>query len=141
MTFRMPFAGQHPTEARVTMKSSPSPSFSRITNTLDYLTRLRFSAVDTLWMSASMTLLLQGQLAIMVAVVLLGTFISVMAEKIHRNRVRDEMLRKVEEFDCKWKKLADERQVSAAVAEYRRCYGSTLYEAKSKVFTYLDRVS
>ena len=123
----------------MTTKSFQSPSFSRTTRTLDYLTRLRWSVIDVIWMSSSITMLLQGQFISMVLVILCGAFISVMAEKLHKNRTREEMLQRIEEFDARWKELAVSGRVSDAISEYRRCYGSTIYEAKSRILAHIDK--
>lgn len=123
----------------MTTKSSQSQSFSRITRILDYLTRLRWSVLDVVWMTASVTLLLQAQFISMVLVILCGAFISVMAEKLHRNRTRDEMVERINTFDRRWKDLVDTGRVSDAISQYREDYRCSLYEAKATVLAYKDR--
>lgn len=122
----------------MTTKSSQSQSSSKITMTLDYLTRLRWSIIDVLWMSSAITLMFQSQFVAQVVVILCGAFISVMAEKLHRNRTQKEMIDLVNEFDKRWMDLVDSGRVSDAISQYRRDHRSTLYEAKSVVLKYKD---
>lgn len=104
--------------------------------TLDYLTRLRLSFLDCVWMSSFVALVMQGRFIFAFTVCILGAFISVMAQKINRNNQLAEYAIAQAKRDRQWQELADRHMKIEAIKKHREIYGSDLVTAKDAVDKY-----
>ena len=95
---------------------------------LRFITQLRFSYLDYVWLSAFLVLSMQNKFLLAFLAFLVGIIFSIWIEKwIHKKE------------KSAWQMAADNGYLITAIKMHRQQYGSTLKEAKDAVDAYIQK--